>query len=1271
MSSYRIIKRGVLFGTEGDPLVRGDYAEKLEDGVIAKLGEAIPVVFGTRLIDPIVVAWTSGQPYTKLYYAVFNRTDDDTGERVRNLQAWGTETLPTFGEGEPGRPLLTERMILLSMRMVLCVGHADQIGPWYANNAIFHVYAEDSPPGQITGVADRLGNVPRDDPPAWRYLRDADNALRTQTGVTRLVVSAGDADMFGGGTEGGLGFPNARQFFNPSTRFYQFWFGTDGIKTPAINQDGGVNYHGVSSLYFNQFNFGGNWTPPRWRVGVSRVQYLTTPDDSTSSDPLEISPTTYKQQWEPVFRGTDRPLASVSTLNRSLENLFYLIPYSENLRPFQLAQLEAYLRTLPYDDNTTYQFVRLAPYLNTLRTDPRAGGEYYFQPGVTIIQNLITSRAAFESYLESFKILIGTERPVNFSAEHATAIMSAYAKQMNKHLLNARPATGVVILAMPNFFGYTLEPEDQKQRGQISSAIGTQINFGVELMTWLTRPPDSVPANAPLTPDPYGAFNEDITDSALATFRAYPAEVRMVLWNYYIPDPSIGEYVPQSIFNFTPWDTPHNEIMLKFEAIDALAKPILAIDSATNRPRVKVENFKFHFNVGLPYGDTMNPIHALREILTNKQWGQGIDESKINDDAFYRAATVCHEEGLDYCNAITDLNQLNRLVKDITDYVNGVLFYDHATDKVTIKLIREDYVVSQIPEFNETFISEIQDYKREHSKDLINSVTVRYHDAVKGSEETFTIHDLVESSRVGKVVSAAISFDGCATAKAAEVVGKRALLALSKSVISFRARISPRTQTLGLGDPVVVSYRDLGIERVVMRVSSISYGDGLTGGFSVHLIQDVFSDLITSDLVEPELPIRETRPPVNKEFNPFTWLVIEQASVWDLVDNGTTSRLRGATVQTLRHSIANWNLGLKYIKGVTDVSSVSVDGEVLKVSVGVLLTTIQPLLGPPSNTGLTPYGVFGFPSINIRVRISPKPDFDGFGNDYIRINDEVMKIGYIGKGINDDEDEYTVTVTARAQLDTVATGHAPYHQGADGVETGSDVLFLNNMKFLRDSDWHTIAHGSPDNNILPVSISQQGVLSRQMIALKAMKRQDTTLNNIVRATAPLPAAWVATVRDQVYFNQVVQNRDRGFTVMLKSRGFPIIPTLSDRDNATWRNRNDLRVTINREAVSVHTSSLDRDSMGRIVANVRTIDNDYLVHHHGVQPGQSYEYKASTRGTFGDSVERGVSWQGWDFSGIYRNEDQPNIKGWGFNWRKDWGSDDATGWNFNWDNNWGD
>ena len=108
----------------------------------------------------------------------------------------------------------------------------------------------------------------------------------------------------------------------------------------------------------------------------------------------------------------------------------------------------------------------------------------------------------------------------------------------------------------------------------------------------------------------------------------------------------------------------------------------------------------------------INPIHWLREIYTDTEWGLGYSTAIFDDDTLKAAADTLYVEGFGLCTKWEADQSLEDHVKDILRYINAVIREDHSTGQLEIKLIRDDYVVGDLEIFDETDINTVEDFSR-------------------------------------------------------------------------------------------------------------------------------------------------------------------------------------------------------------------------------------------------------------------------------------------------------------------------------------------------------------------------------------------------------------------------------------------------------------------------------------------------------------------------------------------------------------------------------
>lgn len=306
-----------------------------EQSGIKQIGRPVPVVFGTRRLDGLVVFWqgveTNSRLISPLYVDKDGRFardlieveyDDDNRfsfrEQLPSPNPSNLKVADSFPENTSNRGPRSFykrnffRMYILTLRMIMCVGPIDDVRLWLANNVTFRCYKmrhvnRAKQLSEFYGFAPSGGDSTLSPDPIWG------------TGVQRYNVSFDAGDMFGGsvGKNGGLGYPfydggvayrGTNEQISPSDRrlFSEFYLSRgDDTQQPYFRAEEGVTSAGVSSLVFSDFNFGGQATIPKWRMAVQRVYRQTD----------------YRPQWYPDTMVVQRgPL-----LERQF--LLFVIPY--------------------------------------------------------------------------------------------------------------------------------------------------------------------------------------------------------------------------------------------------------------------------------------------------------------------------------------------------------------------------------------------------------------------------------------------------------------------------------------------------------------------------------------------------------------------------------------------------------------------------------------------------------------------------------------------------------------------------------------------------------------------------------------------------------------------------------------------------------------------------------------------------------------------------------------------------------------------------------
>ena len=239
-------------------------------------------------------------------------------------------------------------------------------------------------------------------------------------------------------------------------------------------------------------------------------------------------------------------------------------------------------------------------------------------------------------------------------------------------------------------------------------------------------------------------------------------------------------------------------------------------------------------------GGHANPAEFIYEMLTNTRWGAGMGVDQIDKPSFIAAANTLHSEGMGISSLYTDATDVESIVLDLLEHIDGAIYSDIFTGKRTLVLARADYTLSSQPLFDETN-SVLTDFSRPGWDETINEVHVNYRDAVTGEQATVVAQDLANQQIQQAVVSRTFDYPACPTAAQAQKLAWARVRALSLPLAKCTIRADRSAWVLRPGMVIRVSSSQHGFSEMAMRVNRINYGTLDNGQIEVECVQDVFN----------------------------------------------------------------------------------------------------------------------------------------------------------------------------------------------------------------------------------------------------------------------------------------------------------------------------------------------------------------------------------------------------------------------------------------------
>lgn len=268
----------------------------------------------------------------------------------------------------------------------------------------------------------------------------------------------------------------------------------------------------------------------------------------------------------------------------------------------------------------------------------------------------------------------------------------------------------------------------------------------------------------------------------------------------------------------------------------------------------------------------MNPAHIIYECLTNRAWGRGLPASALDSAAFAAVADTLHEEKFGLCLRWSRTDSLESFLQSILDHISGVVYSDRKTALLTLKLIRDDYVVEELPIYDtDSGLLGIDELAVSALGPAVNEIRVEFNDPTAKHTRTVNAQNLASLQATNGVFnSIKKSYPGIPTSELALRLAQRDLRANATSLRRFKLTFDRRAWRIPPAG--VLRIRDLqrGIVDIVVRVGRIENGTLTNGQITITAVQDVFALPKTSFIgVEPPKWVKPDTTPAIKRHRVF------------------------------------------------------------------------------------------------------------------------------------------------------------------------------------------------------------------------------------------------------------------------------------------------------------------------------------------------------------------------------------------------------------------
>lgn len=238
----------------------------------------------------------------------------------------------------------------------------------------------------------------------------------------------------------------------------------------------------------------------------------------------------------------------------------------------------------------------------------------------------------------------------------------------------------------------------------------------------------------------------------------------------------------------------------------------------------------------------MNPAHIVFQCFTDPQWGRGYAWSDLDQNSFtYAANTFCSENfGLCLVWQRDDQN-VDEFIDMVCDYAGMVYYTDPETGKITLRVIRADYVAADLPLFTpQTGLLEIVEDDSTSSDEAYNEIVGTGRDPITNEDFMVRVHNLAARISQGAPNAQKKDYKGIPTKDMLARVLMRDLRITAVGLKKYKVILDRRGWQLRPGMPFRISDSRRNLGNIVLRAGQIEDKSFKDGRITVSAMQDVY-----------------------------------------------------------------------------------------------------------------------------------------------------------------------------------------------------------------------------------------------------------------------------------------------------------------------------------------------------------------------------------------------------------------------------------------------
>jgi hypothetical protein len=289
-----------------------------------------------------------------------------------------------------------------------------------------------------------------------------------------------------------------------------------------------------------------------------------------------------------------------------------------------------------------------------------------------------------------------------------------------------------------------------------------------------------------------------------------------------------------------------------------------------------------------------NAAHIIYDCFTNPSWGMGYSDAILDLPSFQACADKLFTEGLGLSFILSNTDSIESFMQQVCKHVAGTLYTDPVSGKFVMGLLRDDYNVALLTQYNESNIIELISYEKPSPAEMINEIVVKYRPRGTGQDDSVTVQDLASIQSQGGVISKTVDYTGIDTQQNAGRVASRELRTSSTPLTRVKFTSNRTAWQEKIGGVIKFSWTAHRVSSMVLRIVAIDFGTLDASTITITAVEDVFG-LPFAAYMQPQdsLWVDPIQPP--SVLTTRSWM---EATYWDLGHNGSIGDLASLTATT-------------------------------------------------------------------------------------------------------------------------------------------------------------------------------------------------------------------------------------------------------------------------------------------------------------------------------------------------------------------------------------